>query len=220
MISDSALTKLPEGFYDLFEPELIQELESLFPAKKFPQGEVLMEPGSRIRFVPLILEGSVKVTRTEADGKEILLYFVGPNSSCAMTFTCCMEDRISEIKAVVEEDILLLQVPFGRMDAWMQQYPSWKGFVMKTIRERFDELLRTIDQIAFHKLDERLLKYLQDHIQNNGSSLINLSHQQMADDLATSRVVISRLLKKLEQDGKVLLFRNQVKVLNEGKKDK
>ena len=132
-----------------------------------------------------------------------------------MTFTCCMEHHASEIKAVAEEDVEFLAIPIEVMDEWLVKFSTWKSFVMKTIRTRFNEMLKTIDQIAFQKLDERLISYLKEKSRISGSTLVNLSHEQIAGELATSRVVISRLLKKLENDGKVLLYRNQIKLLKE-----
>jgi CRP/FNR family transcriptional regulator len=135
--------------------------------------------------------------------------------SCAMTFTCCMQQYPSEIRAIAEEDTEIMAIPVGLMDEWLVKYPTWKSFVMKTIRGRFNELLKTIDQIAFQKLDERLVHYLKEKSKANGSALINSSHEQIAGDLATSREVVSRLLKKLENDKKLLLYRNQIKLLRE-----
>jgi CRP/FNR family transcriptional regulator, anaerobic regulatory protein len=109
----------------------------------------------------------------------------------------------------------VLAVPISVMDEWLVKYPTWKAFVMRTIRARFNEMLKAIDQIAFQKLDERLVTYLKEKSKLSGSAIINLSHQQVADELATSRVVISRLLKKLENDKKVILFRNQIKIMKE-----
>jgi CRP/FNR family transcriptional regulator len=165
--------------------------------------------------MPIILSGVIKVSRTDEDGKELLLYYVNPNESCAMTFTCCMEQYPSEIRAVAEEDVEMLAIPINVMNEWLVKYPTWKSFVMKTIKNRFNELLKTIDQIAFQKLDERLIHYLKEKSKTTGSALINLSHEQIANDLATSRVVISRLLKTLENQKKLLLYRHQIKLLSD-----
>jgi CRP/FNR family transcriptional regulator len=126
-----------------------------------------------------------------------------------------MQHFPSEIRAVAEEEVEMLAVPINVMDQWIVKYPSWKSFVMKTIQNRFNELLKTIDQIAFQKLDERLINYLKEKSKATNSTLINLSHQQIAEELATSRVVISRLLKKLENEKKLLLYRNQIKLLRD-----
>ncbi|HET9825634.1 MAG TPA: Crp/Fnr family transcriptional regulator [Chitinophagaceae bacterium] len=198
-----------------FEPALLEELEEKSQFVSIKEGQTIVDLGQTIRIIPIILTGSVKILRKDETGKEILLYYVNPNESCAMTFTCCMEQFPSEIKAVAEEDVDFLAIPISLMDQWMMKYPTWKSFVMKTIRNRFNELLKTIDQVAFQKLDERLVNYLKEKSRTTGSSVLNLSHEQIANDLASSREVISRLLKKLENDKKVLLYRSQVKLLRD-----
>ncbi len=206
---------ITDHFSKIFETELIRELEQKSKQVSIKAGETILNIGQAIRTMPIILKGSVKVSRTDENGKELLLYYINPNESCALTFTCCMQLYESEIKAVAEEDVEMLTVPVSVMDEWLVKYPTWKSFVMKTIHNRFNELLKTIDQIAFQKLDERLVVYLKEKSKTTNSALINLSHEQIANELATSRVVISRLLKKLENDNKVLLYRNQIKLLEE-----
>lgn len=207
--------EIKERFKNIFEADLIGELESKGKFLHATPGDTILDIGQTVRQVPLILEGSVKVFRMDEDGRELLLYYINPNESCAMTFTCCMQQYPSEIKAVAEDDVTILAVPVSVMDEWLVRFPTWKAFVMRTIRNRFNEMLKTIDQIAFQKLDERLVGYLKDKGRLTGSTIINLSHQQIADELATSRVVISRLLKKLENDKKVILYRNQIKILKD-----
>lgn len=131
-----------------------------------------------------------------------------------MTFTCCMMAHTSVIRGSAEEDSELLCVPVNVMDEWMAKYSTWKRFVMTTILNRFTEILKSIDDIAFKKLDDRLVNYLKEKSKATGSSLINLTHQQIGDELGTNRVVVSRLLKKLETDKKLLLYRNQIKLLS------
>ncbi|HRN94418.1 MAG: Crp/Fnr family transcriptional regulator [Chitinophagales bacterium] len=205
---------LPQ-FANVFEPALLKEIEQKGQLMEVKEGTIIMEPGQIVRNIPILLSGSLKVTRPNEEGHELLLYYVNANESCAMTFTCCMQQFPSEIKATAEEDSELLAIPIGIMDEWLVKYPTWKSFVMRTMRNRFNELLKTIDQIAFQKLDERLINYLKEKAKTNNSSLINVSHEQIASELATSRVVISRLLKKLENDGKLLLYRNQIKLLKD-----
>lgn len=202
-----------DNFKEIFEPSLIKELNAKSTFVEVKAGTVILDIGETVRQIPIVVNGSVKVSRIDEDGNELLLYYVNPKETCAMTFTCCMEQFPSEIKAVAEEDVEMLTVPNKVMDEWLVKYPSWKSFVMKTIQHRFNELLKSIDQIAFQKLDERLISYLKEKSKATQSTLINLSHQQIAEELATSRVVISRLLKKLENDKKVLLYRNQIKLL-------
>lgn len=202
-------------FEGIFEPSLIKEILQEGRAVSLPEGTVILDHGQKVLSMPLVIKGSIKVSRVEDDGREILLYYVNPKESCAMTFTCCMQNHPSEIRAVAEEDIELISIPTHLMDEWTVKYKSWKNFVMNTMHQRFNEMLKTIDQIAFQRLDERLVTYLKEKSKVTGSSLINLSHEQIATELASSRVVISRLLKKLEQDQKVLLYRNQIKLLRD-----
>ncbi len=206
--------KLSTSLQDSFEPELIKEIEEKSKIVSIKAGETILDIGQTVRTMPIILSGSIKVTRTSEQGHELLLYYVNPAESCAMTFTCCMQQYPSEIKVTAEEDVTMLALPVAVMDEWIVKYPTWKSFVMKTIRNRFNEMIKAIDQIAFQKLDERLVNYLKEKSKISGSSLINLSHEQIAAELATSRVVVSRLLKKLELDKKILLYRNQIKLLN------
>lgn len=202
-------------FDNLFEPGLKAEIVAKARRVRLKTGETILDAGQTVAFMPLILSGLVKVSRVEEDGRELFLYYVNPEESCAMTFTCCMQGHASEIRAVAEEDVEMLQIPIGAMDEWLARYPSWKGFVMRTIQNRFNELLRTIDLIAFQNLDQRLAAYLREKTRASGSSLVNLTHEQIAAELGTARVVVSRLLKQLERDGKILLYRQQIKVLGE-----
>jgi CRP/FNR family transcriptional regulator len=205
---------LADKFEFTFEPKLLQELETA-KHQSIKAGEVFLDFGQTVRLMPIVLSGAIKISRLDDNGHELLLYYINPSETCAMTFTCCMQQYPSEVKAVAEEDSELLVVPVTVMDEWLVKYPTWKAFVMKTVRERFNEMLKTIDQIAFQKLDERLVHYLKEKSKATSSSLINLSHEQIANELATSRVVISRLLKKLEIEKRLLLYRNQIKILRE-----
>ncbi len=202
-------------FSNLFEPDLIRQIKDKSRIHNVKAGEVILEIGQTVRIMPILIEGTVKVTRMDDEGRELLLYYINPSETCVMTFTCCMELYPSEVRAIAEEDVVILAVPVSVMDEWLVKYPTWKSFVMRAIRARFNELLRTIDQIAFQRLDERLATYLKEKSKHTGSKLVNLSHQQIADELGTSRVVISRLLKKLENDQKILLYRSQVKIIKE-----
>ncbi len=202
-------------FSSVFEPELLAELESKSMVMQVNGGETMLNPGQTIRAVPIVLSGTFKVSRINEEGQELLLYYVKEGESCAMTFTCCMMAHASVIKGSAEEDSELLCIPVDVMDEWMMKYPTWKRFVMTTILSRFTEVLKSIDEVAFKKLDDRLVHYLKEKSKATGSSLINLSHQQIADELSTNRVVISRLLKKLELDKKLLLYRNQIKLLKD-----
>jgi len=206
---------ISEQYKNIFEPELLKKIEEKAKPVSAKEGDVILDIGQTVRIIPLLLKGTLKISRADEQGKELLLYYLSANESCAMTFICCMEQHPSEIKVAAEDDVEYLAIPISVMDEWMMKYPTWKSFVMKTIRARFNELLKSIDQIAFQKLDERLIYYLKEKSKATGSSLVNLSHEQIANELATSRVVISRLLKKLENDKKLILYRNQIKLLKE-----
>ena len=207
--------KLPDHFHDFFEPQLLQELSRRVSLARVKAGEFFIRAGEEVKAMPILLSGLLRISRVEDDGRELFLYYINPDESCAMTFTCCMQRHLSEIQAVAEEDGEMLLVPLAAMEEWLVKYATWKNFVMKTILNRFNELLKTIDLIAFQNLDQRLIAYLKEKSKAMESSLIHLSHERIAGELATSRVVISRLLKKLERDGKVLLYRNQIKLLGE-----
>ena len=205
--------EINDRFKDLFEPKLLTELAARAKPVRVKAGDAILDVGQTVTAIPVILSGLVKVSRVKEDGRELFLYYINPDESCAMTFTCCMQGHPSEIRARAEEDVNMLAVPIEAMNEWLTKYPSWKSYVMETIRNRFNELFKTIDLIAFQNLDQRLVAYLREKARASESSLVNLSHEQIAVELATARVVVSRLLKKLEIDGKVLLYRNQIKLL-------
>ncbi|MEO6233482.1 MAG: Crp/Fnr family transcriptional regulator [Ferruginibacter sp.] len=202
------------SFDSIFEPELIKEMRQFGDIKNFNEGDVIMDYGKYIRMMPIIIKGTIKVLRMDENGKEILLYYLSSNESCSMAYSCCVEAKKSEVKAIAEEYVELLAIPHIKLDEWLCKYPGWKNYIMRSFNERFLELLKSIESIAFHKLDERLIAYLKEKKRLSGSNVIKSSHYVIADELATSRVVISRLLKQLENDGKILLYRNEIKLLN------
>lgn len=197
----------------LFEPELLEEIKRVGTYKKVKQGDILMEIGDNIKSMPLLLNGAIKVLREDEDGNELLLYFVEKGDTCAMTFSCCVGNKKSGIRAVAETDTDLLMIPVNYLETWMVKYKSWQRFILDSYHARMMELMETIDTLAFLRLDERLLKHLQDKAKVTHDDVIYATHQEIAYDLHTSRVVVSRLLKKIENEGKIELFRNQIKVL-------
>lgn len=206
-------TKLEQNYGYLFEQALLDEIGALGIYKKVSQGDMLMDIGEPITMMPLLLTGAIKILREDDKGDELLLYFLETGDSCAMTFSCCMGKRISEIRAVAETDAELLMIPVGKMEVWMGKYKSWQQFILDSYHTRLLELLDTVDTIAFMKMDQRLLKYLQDKAMVNRDEVVQTTHQEIAQDLNTSRVVVSRLLKKLENEGLIAMNRNQIKVL-------
>ena len=200
-------------FETIFEAPLVKEMYQFGELKHFSEGDLIMDYGKYIRMMPLIISGTIKVLRKDEAGNEILLYYLTNNESCSMAYSCCMEAKKSEVKAIAEDDVTLLAIPHLKLDEWLCKYPTWKNYIMHSFNERFLELLKSIESIAFHKLDERLIQYLKEKYRHSGSTVIKASHYQIADELATSRVVISRLLKQLENNGDILLYRNEIKLL-------
>ena len=201
-------------FGSSFEPDLINEIHQYGEVMNFKEGEIIMDYGKYIRMMPMIINGTIKVLRMDENGNEILLYYLSDNESCSMAYSCCIEAKKSEVKAVAEEDVELIAIPHSKLDEWLCKYPSWKNYILRSFNERFLELLKSIESIAFNKLDVRLIAYLKDKQRLSGSDVIKVSHYIIADELATSRVVISRLLKQLENDKKIILYRNELKLLS------
>jgi len=203
------------SFGATFEPELVKEMSQFGEMKFFKEGDIIMDYGKYIRMMPIVVKGTIKVFRMDDTGKEILLYYLSSNESCSMAYSCCVEAKKSEVKAIAEDEVELIAIPHIKLDEWLCKYPSWKNYIMRSFNERFLELLKSIESIAFHKLDERLIAYLKEKKRLSGSNVIKASHYVIADELATSRVVVSRLLKHLENDGKILLYRNEIKLLKD-----
>lgn len=197
----------------IFEPPLIQEIQQFGIFQTFKEGDLIMDYGKYVRMMPIVLQGTVKVSRLDEKDNEILLYYLSSNETCSMAYSCCLEAKKSEIRAIADDNVELIAIPHLKLDDWLCTYPSWKNYIMRSFNERFIELLKSIESIAFHKLDERLIAYLKEKQRMSGSSVIKASHHLIADELATSRVVISRLLKQLENDQKVILYRNEIKLL-------
>ena len=203
-----------------FEPGLIGIIEKEAVQRNFKAGEVIMRTGQYIKSTALVLEGQIKIYRENQDGGEFLMYYLGPGQACAVSMICAIQSHTSEIMAKAEEDTEVLMIPVQLMDDLMNKYKSWYQFVIQTYRSRFDELLSVVDNIAFRNMDERLEFYLKRYAEKAGKKnpagtgqAIELSHQQIADDLNSSREVISRLLKKMEQRNMVKLHRNMIELI-------
>ena len=209
----SILEYLRKHFPQIAEKALQEEIIQVGKIMHFQTDEVIMDYGNYIKLVPLVIEGSIKVMREDDHGNEVFLYYLEKGETCSMSFTCCMMNKQSVIRTVAEEDTTLIGIPIRHMDAWMTMYQSWKNFVMTSYDQRMTELLRTIDSIAFQKMDERLLDYLIKKSTISRSNILTVTHQSIADDLNASREAISRLLKQLEKMGKVKLRRNQIEII-------
>ena len=204
---------LKEQYGNIFEDELINEIVQVGTFREVPEGYKLMEIGDYIRGMPLLISGVIKILREDEEGDELLLYYLEKGDTCSMTMACCMGDTKSEIRAIAETDAKLIMVPIQKMEEWTSTYKSWRNFVFNSYHERLNELLSTIDNIAFQKMDERLIGYLKEKARVNKDDIIHNTHQDIAYDLHSSRVVISRLLKKLEELGKIKLYRNYIKII-------
>ncbi len=204
---------LRQSFPQIAEKALQEEIAVHGKIYTFREGEVIMDYGTYIKKVSLIVSGLVKVLRRDDDGRELFLYYLEKGQTCAASFTCCMMHKKSYMKTLAEEETLMIGIPIRYVDEWMVRYQSWKNFVMKTYDDRLLELIRTIDKIAFMKMDQRLLDYLSGKANITGSRIIEVTHQQIADDINASREAVSRLLKQLERAGRISLGRNRVELL-------
>ncbi|MCG8305935.1 MAG: Crp/Fnr family transcriptional regulator [Cytophagales bacterium] len=213
MSNQSTHITVIDKFPIIFEENLKKELSSVSKVYTIPAGDIIMDIDQSIDQIPLVLKGSIKILREDEDGNEIFLYYLEPGHACATSITCCLSGQRSTIRAVAEDDTEYLGIPVRYSDEWMLKYKTWKNFVMNTYAERFEELLKAIDQLAFKKMDERLSKYLHDKADLHDSCEIHISHQEIAYDLNTSREVISRLLKQLERIGSIKLGRNRIIIL-------
>lgn len=196
-----------------FSTELIQEIEGNSNLQSFQSGDVIMRTGQYINNTLLILKGQLKIYREGNDGEEFLMYYLQPGQACAISLICATKNQTSQITAKVVEDVEALSIPLHLMDKWMMNHRSWYEFVIYTYRTRFEEVLEIIDNIAFRAMDERLEFYIKRHAKACGCKEINLSHQEIASELNTSREVVSRLLKKMEQRGLLRLQRNKIELL-------
>lgn len=196
-----------------FSDDLIHEIESNAIWQSYKAGDVIMRTGQYINHTLLISKGQVKIYREGENGGEFFMYYLQPGQACAVSMICTTKSQTSQIMAKVVEDVELIMIPLSLMEKWMMQYRSWYEFVIMTYRSRFEEILEVVDNIAFRAMDERLEFYLKRHAKACDCKELKLSHQEIAIELNTSREVISRLLKKMEQRGLVRLYRNNIELL-------
>lgn len=195
--------------YPDLEPELHDQLLLHGTIKDFKAGDTLLKVGQTIRSTLLVVKGIVKLYREDEEGKEFFIYHLNPGQACSLSMVCAAHQKTSEVLAKAITDGSVLSIPLEKMDLWMGKYKSWYQFVITQYRDRFEELLRTIDAIAFTKMDERLESYLQKQADTLGST-IRMTHQDIANDLNSSREVISRLLKKMEAKHWLTIHRNSI----------
>lgn len=204
---------LYKAYGEVFEQALLEEIEQIAKIVPYREGDVLIEYNQYIKNIPLLLSGAVKVMREDYDSGELLLYYLERGDTCAMSMTCCLGDKQSEIRAMGEVSGILMMIPVYKMSEWMAKYKSWMSFVFESYNNRFNELLNAVDTIAFMDMKGRLLNYLFEKSKIENSTVIYKTHQDIAKELNTSRVVISRLLKALETEGRINLNRNSIDIL-------
>lgn len=191
-------------------PELVEKLQEYSIRKEYEAGSIVLNENAHIRSIPIVTKGTLKVIRTEEDGREILLYYIKAGESCIMSFLGGLHNETSKVKAEVEEDAEILFLPIEKVSLFIKEYPQWLDYIFRLYHKRFEELLEIVNAIAFKKVDERLLNLLHKKVELTGNKTLNITHEQLANELGTARVVVSRLLKQLEENKEVLLGRNKI----------
>lgn len=196
--------------FPFLEKELINEIASVSTLQEMKTDESMLSEGDYIKSFPMVISGSLRVVRLSEDGNELLLYYLVGGEICSMALTCCIGLQKSKIRMIAEEDSVVITVPVNMPERWMTEYRSWKEFMMYSYKNRFDELLDVIDAIAFMKLDERLIRFFEDRFSSTGKTIFNGTHQDISEQLNTSREVVSRLLRNMENKNLVITERNSV----------
>ncbi|MDO9136569.1 MAG: Crp/Fnr family transcriptional regulator [Lutibacter sp.] len=207
-------SKLDDYFSEIFEKELINEIVEIGIFRVIASGETLIDIGDNMTHVPLILKGAVKIIREDKKGDELALYFLERGDTCAISFINCINKSRSMFRGVAEKETEGIFVPVSKIDDWLVKYKSWRHFIIDSYHMRLIEMVESIDSLAFMKLDDRLHKYLVDKVKIMQDNTLIITHQEIADDINTSRVVVSRLLKILENEGKVIIRRNRIIIEN------
>ena len=205
---------MEEYYADIFEKELIDEILKVGFLDKYKQGEILIDIGEKMTHIPLILGGAVKIIRQEKEGDELVLYFLEKGDTCAVSFINCINRKESIFRAVVDADTEAVFLPVEYIDEWLSKFKSWRHYIIDSYHFRLIEMVESIDGLAFMNMNQRLMKYLGDKAKVNQNPDLEITHQEIANDLNTSRVVVTRLLKQLHGDGKVYSTRNRVRVLD------
>lgn len=205
-------TELREIIPQITDPRLLEYMAEEGKLLAFEKDNSIMEPGQFIKMVPIVLSGAIKILRMDEDGKELFLYHLEPGETCALSLTCCSAQKPSEIRAVAEERTTILAIPLQRHEQWSDEFKQWKDFVSSTYQYRFQELLSTLDAVAFKRMDERLMRYIVTKMKQLKANELQTTHQEIANELGTSREVISRLLKQLEKKKWIELGRNIIYV--------
>jgi CRP/FNR family transcriptional regulator len=194
-------------------PQMIAKLMELSVPKTFAEGDVILQENAHIRSIPIVTSGSIRVMRSEGDEKEILLYYIRSGESCIMSFLGGIHNDTSKVKAIAEEETDILFIPVHKVKELIKEYPEWLDYIFRLYHQRFEELLEVVNAVAFKKMDERLLLFLQKKSEVSQSQTMTITHEQLAAELGTARVVVSRLLKQMEVEGLVRLGRNKISLV-------
>jgi len=194
-------------------PEMISKILEMSIAKTFEEGDVILQENAHIRSIPIVTSGSIRVMRSEGDEKEILLYYIKAGESCIMSFLGGLHNDTSKVKAIAEETTEILFVPVNKVKELIREFPEWLDYIFRLYHQRFEELLEVVNAVAFKKMDERLLLFLEKKAEVTQSKLLSITHEQLATELGTARVVVSRLLKQMETEGLVKLGRNKISLM-------
>ena len=217
LLDTKSFTKIESRFQNIFEPKLIIELCQNSYLREFEPDKTIVDIGTEITHMPLVISGSIKVLTENEEGVELLLYYLELGETCAVTLNCCSRKSKSSVRAISETDAEMLFVPVERMDDWMVKFKSWRTYVLDSYNERLNEIVKAIDNIVFHSLEERLRMYIKDKVWATKSAVLNITHQDIANELYSSRVAISRLMKKLENDNFIEQQRNKIIVVEYNK---
>ncbi|MEI6817092.1 MAG: Crp/Fnr family transcriptional regulator [Bacteroidota bacterium] len=194
-------------------PQIKEKLLAIGFSKLFHEGDVILNENSYINMIPIVIKGAIRVMRTDEDGRELLLYYINAGESCIMSFLGGMHHETSKVKAVAEEETELLFIPVDKVWLLIREFPEWLDYIFRLYHKRFEELLEVVNAVAFKKMDERLLNLIKLKAEHAQNKTIQVTHEQLANDLGTARVVVSRLLKQMEDEGFLKLGRNKIELV-------
>lgn len=207
------MSEIANAYQNVLEPALIEEIEAVAIMKTFQAGEIIIDIGQYVRAMPLLIEGAIKIVREDIQEGEILLYYLAKGETCTMSIACCVGNKKSEIRAQAEMKTLVAMIPNQYLNEWLAKYNSWREFILNSYSSRMNEMLGAIDNLAFSNMETRIMSYLKEKVRLTESPILTLTHQEIASDLNSSRVVVSRILKKLENENQILLLRNEIRIL-------
>lgn len=207
------MSLIANAYQNVLEPALIEEIEAVAIMKTFQAGETIIDIGQYVRAMPLLIEGAIKIVREDLKEGEILLYYLAKGETCTMSIACCVGNKKSEIRAQAEMKTLVAMIPNQYLNEWLAKYSSWREFILNSYSSRMNEMLGAIDNLAFSNMEMRIMSYLKEKVRLTESPILTLTHQEIASDLNSSRVVVSRILKKLENENQILLLRNEIRIL-------